>query len=331
MRFNVMLEPQEGLSYADILAVAQRAEALGFEGLYRSDHYTSVVGRVGLPSTDAWATLAGLARETRRLRLGSLVSPVTFRPAGNLAKVVATVAEMAGTTPDGDARVALGLGTGWQEQEHRAFGFPFEDVATRFRRLEEHLRIVTALWDPDVEVVDFHGEFEHLEGNVFAPVPTPRPRLIVGGSGPRTTPRLAATYADELNAPFKSPQAAAALRARLDAACEAVGRDPASIPFSLMTGFLVGADEREYQARLRRFQEESGDGRPLSEYEASLADEWILGTPDRAAERVAAYADAGVEAIMLQHRLVDDLDALDLIAEEVAPRLGVRLGEPVSR
>lgn len=326
MRLNVMLEPQEGLSYADILAVAQRAEALGFDGLYRADHYTSVAGRVGLASTDAWATLAGLARETRRLRIGALVSPVTFRPAGNLAKVVATVAEMAGTTPDGDARVVLGLGAGWQEQEHRAFGFPFEDVGTRFRRLEEHLQIVTALWDPDVEVVDFDGEFERLQGNHFAPVPSPRPRLVVGGNGPRTTPRLAATYADELNCTFQSPAGAAAVRANLEAACEAVGRDPASIRFTLMTGCLVGADHDEYRARLRRFQEESQDGRPLAEYEASLDGEWLLGTPERVAERLGAYADAGVEAVMLQHRLVDDLDMLDVVAEEVAPRVGVALG-----
>ena len=321
MRFNVMLEPQEGLSYDDIRAVAQRAEAAGFEGLYRSDHYTSVGGAEGLASTDAWATLAGLARETSRLRLGTMVSPVTFRPAGNLAKVVATVAEMAGAAPDGGPRVVLGMGTGWLEDEHRAFGFPFEDVGTRFRRLEEHLRAVRALWDPDAAVVDLDGEFVTLEGNRFAPVPSPTPRLVVGGSGKKRTPRLAATYADEMNTPFKSPAAAADLRAHLDEACEEVGRDPATVPLSVMTGFLVGGTEDEYRARLRRFMAESDEDGDLGPFEASLVDQWILGTPDRAAERLTAYADAGVEAVMLQHRLVDDLDALDLVMTEVAPRV----------
>lgn len=149
MRLNVMLEPQEGMSYQQILAVAQRTERLGFEGLYRSDHYASVAGRQGLDSTDAWATLGGLARETSWLRLGTLVSPVTFRPAGNIAKVAATVSEMAGPAPDGRARLDLGLGTGWLEAEHRNFGFPFEDLATRYRRLAEHLEVVDGLWDPE--------------------------------------------------------------------------------------------------------------------------------------------------------------------------------------
>ena len=321
MRFNVMLEPQEGLSYGDIRAVAQRAEAVGFEGLYRSDHYTSVSGAEALASTDAWATLAGLARETSRLRLGTMVSPVTFRPAGNLAKVVATVADMAGSAPDGGPRVVLGMGTGWLEDEHRAFGFPFEDVGTRFRRLEEHLRAVRALWDPDAAVVDLDGEFVSLEGNRFAPVPSPTPRLVVGGSGKKRTPRLAATYADEMNSPFQSAAEARELRTRLDAACEDVGRDPSSIAFSLMVGFLVGATEDEYRARLRRFMELSGESGDLDAFEASLDAEWVLGTPDRAAAHLRDLADAGVDAVMLQHRLVDDLDALDVVMTEVAPRV----------
>jgi alkanesulfonate monooxygenase SsuD/methylene tetrahydromethanopterin reductase-like flavin-dependent oxidoreductase (luciferase family) len=158
MRLSVMIEPQEGLSYDQILAVARRAEAVGFAGFYRSDHYSSVADRVGIGSTDAWATLAGLARETSTIALGTMVTPVTFRPAGNLAKVVATVAEMAGTV-DGQPRVHLGMGTGLLETEHRQHGFPFEDLATRFRRLDEHLQVVHGLWDPQRDPFSFDGEF----------------------------------------------------------------------------------------------------------------------------------------------------------------------------
>lgn len=325
MELNVMLEPQEGLSYADILAVAQRAEALGFAGFYRSDHYTSVADRVGLASTDAWATLAGLAVQTSRLKLGVLVSPATFRPAGNLAKVVATVAEMAGTL-DGGSRVELGLGTGWLEEEHRQFGFPFEDLGTRFRRLEEHLQVVRGLWDPAAAPFSFAGEFEHLEGARCAPVPDPRPRILLGGRGRRRTPRLAARYGDELNVTFPTPAFATELRAALDRACEEVGRDPDDVAFSVMTGCLVGATPSEVTARARRLAEQSGDTRPADDYLAGLRGEWVIGTPEEAADHLGALADAGVQRIMLQHQLADDLDMLDVVMEEVAPRLGVTVG-----
>jgi len=316
-----MLEPQEGLSYADVLAVTERAEQLGLDGCYRSDHYSTVSGSgQALASTDAWATLAGLARDTQRITLGTMVTPVTFRRAGNLTKIVATVAEMAGTL-DGASRVHLGLGTGWLETEHRQHGFPFEDVATRFRRLDEHLQVIRGLWDRDIETFDFDGEFEQLQAARFSPKPDPRPRIVVGGSGPKKTPQLAARYADELNTPFKSPQECRDLRHALDRACEAEGRDPATISFSLMTGCLVGSDEGEVRRRAQRLYAQSGRDDSFDQWLDSFAGPGILGTPEQAADKLGQLVEAGVEAVMLQHLLYDDLDMLDVVAEDVASRL----------
>ena len=317
----MMLEPQEGLTYVDLLAVAHRAEELGFDGLYRSDHYSSVSAASGLGSTDAWATLAGLARDTERLVLGTLVSPVTFRPAGNLAKVVATVAEMAGPGPDGNARIHLGMGTGWLEAEHRQHGFPFEDLATRFDRLAEHLAAVTGLWDPDRGPYDQSGRFVELRAAVFRPAPHPRPRIIVGGKGLRRTPALAARHADELNGVMLSPADCTRQRAALAAACEAQDRDPAAVGYSLMTGCVVGSTTAEFEARLRRHADRDGDGRPLAEIRADLSETWVLGDPEEAADRLGDLAGAGVEAVMLQHLAPDDLEMLDVVAEEVRRRL----------
>jgi alkanesulfonate monooxygenase SsuD/methylene tetrahydromethanopterin reductase-like flavin-dependent oxidoreductase (luciferase family) len=212
MRINLMIDPEKGMTYAELVALARRAEALGFEALYRSDHYASVFDRDGVGSTDAWATLAGLARDTQRIMLGTLVSPATFRPPAQLAKVVATVAEMAGTTPRepeglldaapsrpsavaGASRVHLGLGTGWLASEHLQYGFPFDDVGTRFRRLEELLQVIRGLWDPAQNPFSFEGQFERLVEARFLPKPNPRPRIIVGGRGRTKTMRLAVTYA----------------------------------------------------------------------------------------------------------------------------------------
>jgi alkanesulfonate monooxygenase SsuD/methylene tetrahydromethanopterin reductase-like flavin-dependent oxidoreductase (luciferase family) len=317
MRLAVMLEPQEGLSYAQQLAVAQRAEATGFSGFYRSDHYSSVRAGVGLPSTDAWAVLAGLARETERITLGAMVSPVTFRPAGNLAKVVATVAEMAGTI-DGQPRIHVGMGTGWLEAEHRQHGFPFEDLGTRFRRLEEHLQVVRGLWDPDVDPFDFAGEFVSIDQARF-PAPDPRPRVIIGGVGRRTTPRLAAAYADELNTVFQSPAACRDMREALDSACEKQGRDPATLPLTLMTGCIVGTSDDDYRARAKRLHAAIGSG-GFDTWLDDLAGAWILGGPEQAADRVGALAEAGITGVLLQHQDPDDLDMLDAVMSEIAPR-----------
>lgn len=323
MRLSVMLEPQEGLAYDQILAVARRAEAVGLGGFYRSDHYASVAERPALPSTDAWATLAGLARETTRITLGTMVSPVTFRPAGNLAKVVATVAEMAGTV-DGGPRVHLGMGTGWLETEHRQHGFPFEDIATRFRRLGEHLAVVRGLWDPDRDPFSFDGEFVTIDDARFAPVPAPRPRIVVGGTGRRTTPRLAARFADELNTPFQSPEDCRAMRQALDDACDAEGRDPASIPLTLMTGCVVGVSPSDFRARAERIHGGAGLAPASGTVDGWIdaqADTWVLGGPEQAAHRLGELADAGVAGVLLQLQDPDDLDMLDVVAGEIAPRL----------
>lgn len=319
MRLSVMIEPQEGLAYDQILAVARRAEAVGFAGFYRSDHYSSVADRVGVASTDAWATLAGLARDTSTITLGTMVTPVTFRPAGNLAKLVATVAEMAGTL-DGQPRVHLGMGTGWLETEHRQHGFPFEDLATRFRRLDEHLRVIRGLWDPQRDPFSFDGEFVEIDDAHFAPTPTPTPRVIVGGVGKRKTPRLAARFADELNTVFQSPQGCRDMRAAMDAACEAEGRDPAGLPLTLMTGCLVGSSQTDFRARATRIHEAIGSG-DLDTWIDELRGTWIIGGPQQAADHLGRLADVGVTGVLLQHQAPDDLDMLDTIMADVASQL----------
>jgi alkanesulfonate monooxygenase SsuD/methylene tetrahydromethanopterin reductase-like flavin-dependent oxidoreductase (luciferase family) len=319
MRLSVMLEAQEGLSYAQQLAVAQHAEATGMHGFYRSDHYSSVGAGVGLASTDAWATLAGLARETRNIRLGTMVTPATFRPAGNLAKVVATVSEMAGQV-DRRSRIDLGMGTGWLETEHRQHGFPFEDIATRFRRLEEHLAVVRGLWDPERDPFDFDGEFVTIAQARFAAVPDPAPRVVVGGSGKRKTPRLAATYADELNTVFQSPEGCRAMRNALDAACAELDRDPESVPLTLMTGCIVGASDKDFRARAERTHAAIGSG-DLDGWLDDLRAAWLLGGPEEATQRLGELAAAGVTGVLLQMQVPDDLEMLDVVMSEIAPRL----------
>ena len=313
MQLSAMLEPQEGITYQEQLDVALRAEELGFDGFYRSDHYISVAGRSDVGSTDAWAVLAGLARDTSRIRLGTLVTPVTFRPAGNLAKVVATVHELAGSGPGGESRISLGLGTGWLEAEHRQHGFPFEDVGTRFRRLEEHLAVISALWDPEVAEVSFDGEFVRIEAGRFQPVPQPRPRIVVGGKGLKRTPALAARFADGLNGVLTPPEHCAAQRRALDEACREVGRDPSEVTYSLMTGCIVGADVAEFRERAGLLHSRTASG-DFDAWLAELEGAWVLGTPDRARARLDELAAAGVEEVMLQHQLHDDLDMLEVAA-----------------
>ncbi|MBW3605939.1 MAG: LLM class flavin-dependent oxidoreductase [Actinobacteria bacterium] len=319
MRLSVMIEPQEGLSYAQILAVAQRAEQTGFAGFYRSDHYSSVADREGVASTDAWATLAGLARDTERITLGTMVTPVTFRPAGNLAKVVATVAEMAGTAGD-RSRNHLGMGTGWLETEHRQHGFPFEDLATRFRRLDEHLQVVRGLWDATDDPFEFDGEFVTISGAHFAPPPDPRPRIIMGGTGKRKTPHLAARSADELNTVFQSARGCHEMRQAMDAACEEQDRDPASLPLTLMTGCLVGATDAEFRDRAKRLHARIGSG-DLDAWLDELRGTWVIGGPEEAAEHLGRLSDVEVTGVLLQHQDPDDLDMLDAVTAEIAPRL----------
>lgn len=320
MRFAIQIEPQQGLSYADQVAVAKRAEANGFETLFRSDHYASFPGPAGRPTTDAWAVLAGLARDTDRIGLGTLVSPVTFRHPGNLAKVVTTVDEMSG------GRIEVGLGAGWNDLEHRQLGLSFPEIRERADLLEDQLAILHGLWgEPDgwayegrvVSIADatFVPKPVDVPGRPRTPIGGARPRILVGGEGSPRSYRLAAKYADEFNlSSAPGPDKVREVYGELDAACRAIGRDPATMTRSAMIGVLIGRDEAEYRDRLsamtRALGEES-DGSWLAERELR----WITGTPDRAREIVRGFAAAGVERIMLQDFLPWDLDMIDLMGE----------------
>ncbi|QBI19705.1 LLM class flavin-dependent oxidoreductase [Egibacter rhizosphaerae] len=321
MRCIVMLEPQEGLSYADQLAVAQHAERKGFEGVFRSDHYGSTTGTEARAATDAWTAIAGLGRETDRIRLGTLVTPATFRRVGVLAKAVATAAEMAGTTPDGVPRIELGMGTGWLEQEHRAHGLPFGDLDERYRRLTEQLEVLQGFWSRQAQPFSFDGEFVRVEEAVFRPIPEPRPRLIIGGKGPTRTPRLAARYADELNLILPTSDDIRARRETLDAACGDLDRDPGEVGLSAMLPVLVGAHREELHERARRFAELVGSEREIDELLERMGRVGVVGTPEEAADRLGRAREAGLDRVMLQDFLPDDLEMLDLVADEVVPRV----------
>ncbi|MGI8703136.1 MAG: TIGR03560 family F420-dependent LLM class oxidoreductase, partial [Candidatus Limnocylindrales bacterium] len=243
MRFALMTEPQQGLTYAELLAIVRTAEDVGFESFFRSDHITSFPGESGLPASDAWATLAGLARETSGISLGTLVSPVTFRFPGNLAKVVTTVDEMSG------GRVELGLGAGWNEEEHRQHGIPFPDLHERYDMLEEQLSIVHGLWT-ESDGWAFEGRHWQVSDSMFRPRPVERsgrrhPNLIVGGEGRRRGLSLAVRFADEYNISSASPEKAAMVVASLGEACEKAGRNPDHLVVSAMTGVLIAESEAD--------------------------------------------------------------------------------------
>ncbi len=316
MRFALMIEPQQGLTYEDQLAIALRAEAAGFETLFRSDHYESFPGPSGGHTTDAWAVLAGLARDTARIGLGVLVSPVAFRTPGNLAKVVVTVDEMSG------GRVEVGLGAGWHEDEHRRHGFPFAGIGERAERLEETLEILHGLWD-EPDGWSFAGRHYAVEDAVFRPKPGSlpgrdgrRPNILVGGQGTPRSFRIAARHADEFNLSSTSPEDAVAKFAQLDDALRAFGRDPATLTRSVMAGVLVGRDPEEVTRRQRELVTVMGaaDGESEAWFETRQP-RWVLGTPGHARDVVQRFADAGVQRIMLQDFLPRDLDMIDLAAD----------------
>lgn len=315
MRFALMIEPQQGLTYADQLAIARRAEAAGFEALFRSDHYESFPGDTDRPTTDAWAVLAGLARETERIRLGVLVSPVTFRTPGNLAKVVATIDEMSG------GRIELGLGAGWHENEHKRHGFPFPSIDERATMLEETLQVVLGLWE-EPDGWSFHGRFCTIEDARFRPRPSAlpgregrRPPILVGGGGAPRAMRLAARWADEFNLSSAGPERVADRFRTLDAALRAAGRDPSTLVHSVMAGVLVGRDETEVQRRKGDLLAALGAGDAGDDWFATRQERWVFGTPDAAREMTRRFEAAGVERLMLQTFLPWDLDMIDVIAE----------------
>lgn len=310
MRLCVFIEPQLGATYDDQLAVAQRAEGLGFEGFFRSDHYMAARGGPPGP-TDSWVTLGALARETSTIRLGTLVSSATFRLPGPLAVAVAQVDQMSG------GRVELGLGTGWHEQEHTAYGIPFPPVAERFGRLEEQLEILTGLWStPQGATFSFEGRYYDLTDSPALPKPVqqPGPPVIIGGKGPKRTPRLAARFADEFNVPFSSLADTTASYDRVVAAIEAEGRDGrAPIVFSFAQTIVCGANDAE----VRRRAEAVG----LDPNGPPAAGGQIYGTPAQVAEQLADFVKAGASRAFLQVLDLRDLEHLELIAAEVAPLL----------
>jgi F420-dependent oxidoreductase-like protein len=316
MRFALMLEPQQGLSYADQLSLARLAEHLRFEALFRSDHYRSFLGSAEQPTTDAWTVLAGLARETERIRLGVLVSPVTFRHPGSFAKVVTTVDEMSG------GRVEVGVGAGWNDLEHSQLGLPFPDIKERADRMEDELQILHGLWEgPDLW--SFEGKKVRIDGAVFYPksVQQPHPPIIVGGEGSPRSIRMAARWADEYNMSSSGPEACAEAFGRLDDECRRIGRDPATIGRSAMAGFLMGTDEAEVDRRAA--EQVRTVGAPGTDPHAWLEDRrprWILGTPDQARAMVARFEAAGVQRIMLQDLMPLDHAMIELAAAALIAR-----------
>jgi F420-dependent oxidoreductase-like protein len=307
MDFRIFTEPQQGASYTDLLAVAQATEALGYDAFFRSDHYLVMGDGDGLPGpTDAWTSLAGLARETSRIKLGTLVSSVTYRQPGILAIQVAQVDEMS------NGRVELGLGTGWYQREHEAYGIPFP--TKRFGLLEEQLEIVTGLWEtPPGERYSFAGEHYSLTDSPALPKPVQaRIPVIVGGGGPSKTPALAARFATEYNAGFVGdlPEVPARL-ARVRAACEAIGRDPEELVLSI-AGAAAAASTTAHAVRRAE-----AIGRDFTE----LRTGGFAGTTDEVVDTISALAELGIGRIYFQILDLADLDQLDFLAREVIPRV----------
>jgi F420-dependent oxidoreductase-like protein len=310
VRICLMVEGQEGVSWDEWVALARACEATGLEALFRSDHYLSLLAP-GRGSLDAWATLAGLAAVTKRIRLGTMVSPATFRHPSVLAKTAATVDHISG------GRVELGLGAGWNEREHRAYGFPFPPLAERMELFAEQLELIHRSWTEDD--LDFSGRHYRTEAlrALPRPVQRPRPTLIVGGSARRGTVGPAVRLADEYNTIFVSAEECAARRRRLDEACREAGRDPSTLTFSLMTPCVLGRDEAEAHDRVRRVIGRMGREGDPGDFVREHADTWILGTLDQVRGRLDAYERAGVERVMLQHLDHADLDAVALMGELV--------------
>ncbi|KIR60658.1 MULTISPECIES: LLM class F420-dependent oxidoreductase [Micromonospora] len=309
MELRIFTEPQQGASYDQLLAVARCAEDAGYGAFFRSDHYLKMGSVSGDPGpTDAWTTLAGLARDTSRIRLGTLMTAATFRFPGPLAITVAQVDQMSG------GRVELGIGAGWFAEEHSAYGIPFPPLGERFDRLEEQLAVITGLWEtPAGETFDFAGRYYPVQGSPALPKPVqqPRPPILLGGKGPKRTPRLAARYADEFNLPFVSIEETAAQFERVRAACAEIGRDPAGMNWSNALVLCCGRDEAEVRRRAEAIGREP----------AELRENGLAGTPAEVVDRIGRYAETGSGRIYLQVLDLADLDHVELVAAEVMPQL----------
>lgn len=309
-KLRIFTEPQQGATYDDLLRVAKHAEATGYDAFFRSDHYLKMGSVTGEPGpTDAWVTLAGLARETSRLRLGTLMTAGTFRLPGPLAIAVAQVDQMSG------GRIELGLGSGWYEEEHAAYGIPFPSLKERFDRYAEQLEIITGLWGtPAGEHFHFDGKHYQLAESPALPKPVqqPRPPVLIGGMGKKRTPALAARFADEFNLPFADVDTAAAQFERVGKACEEIGRDAGEIVRSAALVMCVGKDEAEIARRAEAI------GRDVEELRLN----GLAGTPAEAVDKIGAWRErTGITRLYLQVLDLSDLDHLDLVASEIAPQL----------
>ncbi|MEU9578443.1 LLM class F420-dependent oxidoreductase [Streptomyces chilikensis] len=307
MDLRIFTEPQQGATYDTLLTVAKATEDLGFDAFFRSDHYLHMGDVTGLPGpTDAWITLAGLARETKRIRLGTLMTAGTFRLPGVLAIQVAQVDQMSG------GRIELGLGAGWYEDEHKAYGIPFPKE--KLARLEEQLEIVTGMWATEVgETFSHHGTYYDLTDSPALPKPAQRKvPVLIGGTGARRTPRLAARYADEFNAPFISVEDSKALFERVGAAAVEAGRAADDLTYSNALVVCVGRDDAEVARRAGRI------GREVDELKLN----GLAGSPAEVVEKIGRYAEAGSQRIYLQVLDLEDLDHLELISSQVQAQLG---------
>ncbi len=309
MKLRIFTEPQQGASYQTLLRVAKATENLGFDAFFRSDHYLKMGSVSGLPGpTDAWITLAGLALQTSRIRLGTLMSPATFRYPGPLAISVAQVDQMS------EGRVEFGFGTGWYEAEHTAYGLPFPDTLERFDRFAEQLAIITGLWQTPVgDKFNFDGSYYTVTDSPALPKPAqlPRPPVLIGGAGPKRTPALAALYADEYNVPFSSIGDTAAAFDRVREACAAAGRADNSMVYSAAQVVCCGRTADEIARRAAAI------GREVDELRAH----GLAGTPEEVANRIAEFAGIGASRVYLQVLDLSDLDHLAVLAELI-PAVG---------
>ena len=308
MELRIFTEPQQGATYDQLVRLAKASEDLGFGAFFRSDHYLSMSGD-GLPGpTDAWTTLAGIARETSTIRLGTLMTSATFRHPGPLAIQVAQVDQMSG------GRVELGLGAGWFEQEHAAYGIPFPDTRERFDRFEEQLAVITGLWaTAEGERFSHAGDHYSLTDSPALPKPVqrPGPPVLIGGRGKRRTPALAARYGAEFNLPFVSEEVTAAQFGRVRKACEEIGRDPDELIYSNALVLCCGATDADVRRRAEVI------GQDVDELRAN----GLAGTPAEVVDRIGRFAELGAERIYLQTLDVDDLDHVELVAAEVVPQV----------
>ncbi|MGH8981549.1 MAG: TIGR03560 family F420-dependent LLM class oxidoreductase [Acidimicrobiales bacterium] len=307
MRVRVLLEPRYGATYDQLAAMAKTVEESGFDAFFRSDHYLGIdADDTSLVPTDSWTTIGGLTRETSRVRLGTLMTAATFRHPGQLAVVVATADAMSG------GRVELGIGTGWYEREHQYFGIPFPPTGERFDRLEEALAIITGIWDtPPGERFSFEGRHWRVDGcaNFPRPVQRPHPRIIVGGVGPKRTPRIAALYADEFNAALSASDSGVVDNFRR--ICEEVGRDPATVTISTVLPVSCGATKAEAEAR----------GDRLGDAGRRLLSAGVVGTPADVVARAEASRELGADVVYFHIYDGEDLDQIRLLGQEVVPAL----------